>query len=436
MTETFPLSSEQRSMLHMDRLLGPGILHNLVASLEVPRGTTNRTVRHAVERLAERNPALTATLAEGAHGTRQQTGRRDVEVHSFAPSSGGDIESRLDRLRHLRLDRSTGARATVRRHTDGAGDRLILAVDHLVCDAAARELVVRDTSSLLTGGGPAADAHTAPQAYAAYCREQEAALADGQVRRREIERWKCALRGCRPLTGLGSKAAADAPREARCWEIHEPGPALHDALRHLAAATATSPFVVGAALYATALWARTGVRSSALVTPVSTRRAPEHQRLVTNLVNERPVPYRIVPDEGFTVLAQRLGGSFLSALRGASLAIPDLVATVDGYRELLHAPDCAYVQLQVSLGSAAPSDLPAGERSWPWGAPYAAPTGITCTVFRVNASPRGARLSTFHGGPTGQGTAVAAISKDVIRLAGLAAGDPRTPVGRLADEAC
>lgn len=435
MPRTFPLTAEQRSMLHMDRLLGPGILHNLLGSVELSPGTARHTVELALDRLAQRHPSLTATLTGDGSGGNQQTGQRAIEVRSADRAPTTDPDSRLTRLRHLRLDRSADARATA--ESDETGGRLILAVDHLVCDAAARELLLCDLSALLATGDFAVDARVPAQDYEIYCWEQDRALADERTRRQETDRWKRALQSCQPMTGLTPKAPDGVPREARCWEIHHSGPTLHDVLRHLARTSATSPFVVGAALYAIALWARTGARSSALVTPVSTRRAAQHERLVTNLVNERPIPYRISPDGDFTALAQSIGKSFLSALRCSALAIPDLVAAVDEYRELLHAPDCAYVQLQVAVvNDARIPVLPAGERTWSWGAPYAAPTGITCTVFRVTAAPGGTRLSTFHGGPTGQGAAVAALPKDVMRLAELAALDPSAPVGRLAECLC
>ncbi|RSM50877.1 hypothetical protein DMA12_01685 [Amycolatopsis balhimycina DSM 5908] len=419
-------------MLHMDGLLGPGILHNLVGSVELPPGTTRHAVEQALDRLGERNPALTATLTGDLPGKNQRTGQQAIEVQTATGASPEDAGSLTARLRHLRLDRSTQARAVAELGETGGGGRLVLAVDHLVCDAAARELVVRDLTALLTTGAFAADPRPRPPDYRTYCLEQARALSEERTRLREIERWKRALDGCRPLPRLTTGGPDDGPLAAWCWEITEAGPALHSTIRGLARTTATSPFVVGAALYAVAIWSRTGIRSSALVTPVSTRRAPEHERLISNLVNERLVPYRVVPERDFTALAQSIGTSFLSALRSSSLAIPDLVAAVDGYRELLQTPGCAYVQLQVSASEGTEPVPPAGQRTWPWGVPYAPPTGITCTVFRVNTSPAGARLSAFHGGPAGQGAAVAALMKDVVRLATSVACDPGAPIGRLA----
>lgn len=419
-------------MLHMDGLLGPGVLHNLVGSVELPTGATRHDVERALDRLGVRHPALTATLTGDVLGKNQMTGQRGIEVRPATGAPPDDLDSQLARLRHLRLDRSTQARAIAELAETERGGSLVLAVDHLVCDAAARELVLRDLAALLATGEFAADTRPHPEDYETYCQEQDRALSQEQVRRKEIDRWQRALDGCQPLTSLTPEGPDSGPGEASCWEITEAGPTLHDTFRVLARTTATSPFVVGAALYAVALWIRTGVRSSALITPVSTRRAPRHERLVTNLVNERLIPYHVVPEQDFTTLAQTIGRSFLLALRGSSLAIPDLVATVDGYREVLQAPGCAYVQLQVSVGEEEQAFPPAGERTWPWGAPYAPPTGITCTVFRVNTSPLGARLNTFHGGPVGQGAAVAALMRDVMRLARLAAFDPGTPISRLA----
>ncbi|MDH6139343.1 hypothetical protein P3T35_001343 [Kitasatospora sp. GP30] len=425
----FPISTEQRSMLHLDRLLGPGILHNVVGAVPLAPDTTRDAVEAALHRLAERHQALRTVLADES---TQLTADLPIPLTDAADAPGAP-DARPAQLEQLRLDRQGAARAVA--ELDRAGGRVLLALDHLIADGPARALVLGELAALLAGADPGGEPALG---FAAYCREQHRVLTADGAFEREIERWKRALDGIGPITGLSRSSDGTAPppqpgvHEAWCWERTLPGGEPHRALAALVESTRTSLFTVTAALYATALWRWTGCADGVLFTPVSNRHTPQREALVANLVNERPVPYRIRPGVTVTGLAQQLGTGFLTAMRGSLPALPDLVDRVAPCRAVLHTPGCDYVQLQVTADDVPGRPAAAGERVWRWG-DYRPSGDITTTVYRVATGAHATRLTTFHGGPAGRGGVAPAIAADIAELARRAAADPGAEVGRLAD---
>ncbi|MEV5533697.1 condensation domain-containing protein [Streptomyces prunicolor] len=433
MSSSFPLSTEQRSMMYMDRLLGPGILHNITATLDLPTGTTRALVVQALRRLSDWHQGLLA-IVDGPNGGTQRIGRREIEVLDPPAEVLGDSEVQLARLRHLRLNRNNEPRVRAEFSESGTGNpQLALALDHLTADGTSRTVVMRDLAALLDpSGARLVRPSPIPQPFADYCREQERTMIAEGTRRRELERWKRALDGVAPLTGLTPKGSRNRPLEARVWQTCLSGREMYDTLHALVDSTRTTAFVVASTLYSLVLWRRTNAQSSALVTPVPTRSTTLTQNLVANMAVERPVPYRIEPAADFNTLAQSVGNNFLGSMRGSRVATPDLAEEIDEFRALFQSPDCEYLQLQVEVAGPDRELPPPGEQSNPW-APYQPPTDITCTVLRVITAPHGTLLTTFYGGPTGVGETVNALTRDFVRLARLVVRNPRTPVWQLTD---
>jgi hypothetical protein len=382
MTQPFPLSSEQRSVLYLDRLLGPGIQHNLNAELPVPDRTPEE-IAGALTALSTAHPALRSLIT----GPDQRQQRLAGPAITLAEAGSGD---RHHALRNRRLDRRSEARACAELLPN---ERLLVAFDHMICDGSARNILSRDLQMLLDQPGAApAVTRDGSCTLERYCREQELKLVD--LRSVECRRWRDALADTQPVTGLSERP--ESPKTAEWTSV-----AWTDTWsngRPLQAATqlAASAFAVAGAALALVLWRRTGVADSAFVTPVSTRRSPMVAGLVSNLVNERPVIYHVDPAQPLGVLVDGLGRSLLRAVRDSWVAWPELIDTVAPFRALFHTPEAEYIQLQVMICDQVPNA--AGQQVL---GPYQPTADLTCTTLRLYLAPDATAVGAFYGGPVG-----------------------------------
>lgn len=424
----FPLGTEQRSVLFLDRLLGPGILHNLTAPLPVAPDTPPEAIEAALVELGRCHSGLRLLLADDDQ-RRQYVGAGQIVVDR-SPVGAADPVARRAVLQARRLDRRTEPRACAELCPAGGGGSatLLLGFDHLICDASARATLLRDLSSLLATGT------TVPppslSTVETYCVEQDRAIARGNLRKRECASWERTLDGCVPLAGLSDRSRS-APWQAVSWQREWPGGDPYRAVGLLTDSAGSSAFSTVSAALAIALWRASSAPTGAFITPISTRRRPEVADLVTNLVNERPIAYRVDPDMPFGALARNLGTSCLRAVRDSWLAIPDLVDGVAVVRGMFHAPGAEYVQLQVDL--AGPSAAPVAPASSTTLGRYAPGGDITCTVIRVLLTPDRTRVNAFYGGPVDGGDWVIDLVHHLVSILGSLPADPDVRAGHLAD---
>jgi hypothetical protein len=389
MSTVFPLGAEQRSMLYLDHLLGPGVAINILVVLPVT-GVARDQLAEAVARLGVLHDGLHTQIADEEQRS-QLINRQDIEIKD-APDG--------DRRRALEgrgQDRTSAPRFCAELDADG---RLLLAFDHLVCDGAARHTLAGDVRALLDGRP------TAPQGITLerYCVEQ-AEHARPEV---EYNRWNRILEHTAPLVGLRRRTRVE-PWQAVTWLTRWAGPAPYRAVTTLHA----SPFTVVATALAVCLWRRTGIPASAVVSPISNRHDPDVANLVTTLVNERPIAYRIDPAETLGSLLTSVGGNSLRAVRNARLAWPDVMDNVPPFRALFHTPGAEYLQLQVRLTDTPPrnamEDLEVLH-------PYRPAVDLTCTIIRVYISQDVMTVRAFYGGPVGGEGWVREILDDLAGL--------------------
>jgi len=413
MNSPFPISAEQQSMLYMESVLGISVLRNVLVELPLARHVEYNIVERALAQISHTHEALRAAQPNPRNMELSITDALiALDPHSM---SDGLDDCRL-RLRLRRDGRHVGPRGYSEIHQGEGGRALLLAAfDHLVCDGGSREILLRDLIHLTSGLEITGSGLTLQQ----YCLEQRQLLANRDTLAAEGHAWSKALAGTTPLTGLashiGDRSTWRAIQSLGFW----PGATAYRTVRHLVAATRSTPFAVVAALLTVVIWQRTGIRSSALVTPISNRRSAAQKNLVGNLVNERPISYRLTPDMPLKELIQNLGQSSLEAMRCSLAPIPYLVQQVPEFQSFFGASGSDYVQLQVTLADhGAPGEPSSRAGFGPEldSGPYLPTEDVTCTVIRVSITPSGLGISVFHGGPSGGAGAMIATAMTLADL--------------------
>lgn len=432
-TASFPLACEQRSMLHLDRVLGPGIQHNLIAELQVPPDRTPHQIEAALEQLGTWHPALLAQVCSD-DPERQHIGSEPIALEHVLRVRSDGVGGRRDILRARRLDRTKEARACAELHRpqgDGPA-RLLLAFDHMVCDGQARATLLRDLALLFDGGAvpTRGEGRSGRSALECYCTAQEQQITSGDVHARESANWSRTLDGCTPPSGLSNCRNAEDPWRAAVWQGEWFDGRPHRSVTRLHASYGSTAFVAVSAMLALALWRRTDITASALITPISTRRSPEFADLVTNMISERPIAYRIDPTASVSSLVRQIGGNCLRAIKDSRLAIPDISSRVPGFGAFFDSPGGEYIQIQVELGEG--NSEATGHDRWTPAGLYSPDGDATCTTVRVHVAPDATRVRAFYGGPTGGGGWVPELAQDLVKLLSAVNADPEIRIGQLA----
>jgi hypothetical protein len=414
MSDMIPLSAEQQSMLYLEKVFGGTVLRNVLTEIPLPSGVDHSTAASALRELGHMHAALRTTLA-GDTGQLQVT---DTPITLDPPHAG--VPPLLDDCRlALRLrnpGRHTGPRAYSEIHTTDNGRRILLsAFDHLICDGTARKILIRHLAELISGLRPEKSRLTLDQ----HCAEQSRTLADEGEDALESDAWRRMLRTTVPLAGL--VARRDDPEAWRAVQIKSVRrtPLAYRSTRSLMKGTRSTAFTVIAGLLAAALWRRTGIPASAIVTPISNRRSARENDLVTTMVNERPIPYSINPEAPLENLISEVRRNSFTAMKYSRSPIPVLAGEVPEFHAMFGSPGTDYLQLQVTLANVDPPhtggavtgfhpDLDAG--------PYRPASDTTCTVMRVSITPSTLTIGIFYAGPANGRHAMREIACDLTRL--------------------
>ncbi|MEU3721285.1 condensation domain-containing protein [Streptomyces sp. NPDC031705] len=431
---SFPLLAEQYSMLYAQKLLGPGVAHNMTFTLPLPEGVDEARVAGAVAVFCEHQAALRAAL-RGSPPTVQWTGPdlpRPVVVES------ADVERTVrERLTALHLAELHPAGVPMRAAFElvrGPGRRavLVVAMDHLVSDARSSVVAARQLAALVEGG-PYGPGLPAPGDYADWCRRR---AADGErSAARETAAWRSALDAVSPLHDPALDGAVGPAVLSQRDHVHD-GADLDRAVRRLSTELGVSEFTTVSALLSLVLWQRTGQRDFVVHTPVSTRRRQQVDEVVGYFINERPLVCHIEEDRSLVEHAQDMYHSSLCAVRHSRLSVPELAEAVPAYRAALEGDQVGYVQLHVSRGT---GELPGSGRPGPGAsAPRTTELGafrpgrpMTCTTVRFDFDPRQTLVRSFFGGPRSGAPSAGEIADGVVALLRRAAGAGHQPVAKL-----
>ncbi|MFE7462900.1 condensation domain-containing protein [Streptomyces sp. NPDC057499] len=440
MLPPFPLSPEQRSMLFLEGLFGPGIFRNTLISLPLRPGTTRAGVQYAITRLQRRQEALRSALV-GRAPYLQRIGTADPRLRTVVARPGESAGDLLTARKASCLGsaqvRETPGRAEYELIEDSAGlERfLLVTLDHLVCDGHAERVLTAELTALLEGapGQRGIDSSQLPVSYRELCEQRVEASARAE---RETRYWSRTLDRLEPISGLIPRTGGPATGPAgelllgQVQKLYR-GPALHALVGAVCRAHGATAFSVLAALTAAAIWHRGGPRTLALFTPVSTRQRPGFDVAAGCFVHDRPVVCHIDPDQSLSDCFKSVMGQNLAALRFSALSVADLACAVPPLGAALLHDGIDYVQLHVGMAAEAAAGPAATSRSTADATgrmpvpdereprtlgPFRPALDLSVTTLRFEFTPGATTVRSFCGGPA-DGPAVAeGLADDVLAL--------------------
>ncbi|MFE6099389.1 condensation domain-containing protein [Streptomyces laurentii] len=449
----FPLAPEQRSMLFLEGLFGPGIFRNTLISLPLRPETTTDRVQSAITRLQHRQEALRSALV-GRAPYLQRIEAVDARLRTVVArpgeSAGDLLAARKAACLGAEQVRETPGRAEYELIEDAAGRErfLLVTLDHLVSDGHAERVLAAELAALLENapGRPANEVGDLPIAYRALCEQRVEAATRAE---RETRYWSRALDRLEPVSGLiprPGRSATGPAGELSLGQVQKlyRGPALHALAGSVCRAQGASAFSVLAVLTAAAIWHHGGPRTLALFTPVSTRQRSGFDVAAGCFVHDRPVVCHTDPDRNLSDCFKAVMGQNLAALRFSALSVADLACAVPPLGAALLSDGIDYIQLHVGMPAEAATDpatatrsaadfppsIPAADTREPRDlGPFRPALDLSVTTLRFEFTPEVTAARAFCGGPPG-GLAVAEdLVDDVLALL---AGVPRHADGTIA----
>ncbi|GAA3112039.1 condensation domain-containing protein [Streptosporangium carneum] len=403
----FLLTAEQRSMLFLAGIFGPGIFHNVSFGMPISTSLSTADLNAAVRLLSERHESLRTALA-GSSAFVQRIRAAVPEIVRSDVLDEGSVEAfarRRNEMHNVSLAPGVAYFEVV------GGRHLLGVVDHLVSDGHSSGILSSELGRLLAG--------EELEPAASFTALQKARRVDDGARAREVEHWRRTLADLPPLVGRMPRSSGDSSDVRTQVDDEISGSGFHDVLRGLVERHRATPFSILAGLVGIAIWRRSGRREFTLHTPVSTRREAASRTMVGNFVLDRPIPIRIDPDMDFMEFAGRLQTSAWNGLRHSKLSVPELVCEVPEYGESLLAQGADYIQLHVDVQTNEATDVvnsPGGSTGPVVLGGFTPAHDLTVTTLRFRFSERRLFTRTFFGGPR-EGIAEAeGIRADVLTM--------------------
>ncbi|MFF2900821.1 condensation domain-containing protein [Streptomyces sp. NPDC057966] len=436
----FPLSPEQRSMLFLEGLFGPGIFRNTLISLPLRPEMTRARVQSAITRLQRRQEALRSTLV-GRAPYLQRIEAVAPQLRTVIASPGecaGDLLAarRADRLGAAQVREIPGrAEYELIEDSDGPERFLLVALDHLVCDGHAERVLTAELTTLLEDapGRRGSESGELTVGYRQLCEQRVEAAAHAE---RETRYWSRSLNRLEPISGLIPRPGGSAAGPTgglllgQVQKLYR-GPALHALVGAVCRAQGATAFSVLAALTAAAIWHRGGPRTLALFTPVSTRQRSGFGAAAGCFVHDRPVVCHIDPDQALSDCFKSVMGQNLAALRFSALSVADLACAVPPLGAALLSDGIDYVQLHVGMPAEAAADpaattrsaadataqVPAPDEREPRDlGPFRPAQDLSVTTLRFEFTPEATTVRAFCGGPPGGMAVAESLADDVLAL--------------------
>ncbi|HEY1620390.1 MAG TPA: amino acid adenylation domain-containing protein, partial [Streptosporangiaceae bacterium] len=329
------LSPQQHGLWVWSRLHPDCPAYNVRAALALDGRADPGRLRRAVEGLVRRHPALRLTI----------TGRgqpRSWPASDAVPQvvTGADVAGRvLDQV--FRPDALPRLAVGVQR-PPGGPDTLLVALDHLIADQRALDIVLGDLAALYDGRDPGPPPQSAPEAAEPDDLDYWLGWLDGAPRRLELP-----FRRARPAVTTLRGGSCDIAL----------GGELTGALRAWCAAARVTPFAAVLAVFARQLGLWCGVDDLVIGVPVSVRRSAAEQDAVGNFA--RTLPVRLAPGALDAAGVTAVAAALYEAAEHPGLAFDELVARLGGPRTLAHNPvfqvwcnDVSQAQVPAALGDA------------------------------------------------------------------------------------
>ncbi|MFL9655985.1 amino acid adenylation domain-containing protein [Streptomyces sp. PB17] len=335
-----PLSFGQHRLWFLDRM-HPGSPEWVAPLfLRLPAGTTEATVRTALDTLEQRHEALrTRYVLQGEEPRQVVVDARPVELR-VEDAGEGRLEQLFDEQFRRGFDLTDGPlwRAMLVRVPLG-GPVLLVTVHHIASDGWSTVVLEREIRELC-----AAAARNRPHAlpapvvqygdYAAW----QAARSDDAVLDRELDYWKSALRGM-PELQLRTDRPRPANRDGHGQGVRFSVPAgLADALSGIGRQHGATPYAALLAAFAALLARYSGQDDFGVGSPVTGRLRPETQDTVGFFLNSLVLRCDLTGDPTFAELLARTKDTVLSGFAHQELPFERLVDELQPVRDLSRTP--------------------------------------------------------------------------------------------------
>ncbi|GAA3495608.1 hypothetical protein GCM10019016_027080 [Streptomyces prasinosporus] len=335
-----PLSFGQHRLWFLDRM-HPGSPEWVAPLfLRLPAGTTEDTVRAALDTLEQRHEALrTRYVLEGEEPRQVVVGAQPVELR-VEDAGEPDLERLFGEQFRRGFDLTDGPlwRALLVRVPLG-GPVLLVTVHHIASDGWSTVVLEREIRELCTAAqeGRAPELPAPAVQYADYAAWQ-AARSDDAVLDRELDYWKAALRGM-PELQLHTDRPRPARRDGHGRGVRFSVPAgLADALSGLGRQQGATPYATLLAAFAALLSRYSGQDDFGVGSPVTGRLRPETQDTVGFFLNSLVLRCDLTGDPSFAELLDRTKDTVLSGFAHQELPFERLVDELQPVRDLSRTP--------------------------------------------------------------------------------------------------
>ncbi|MEU3104023.1 amino acid adenylation domain-containing protein [Streptomyces griseoflavus] len=328
--ERLPLTAGQLRMWFAEIYEQAAPAYNLPVAVRLSGALDVDRLRRAFDRLDARHPALRVRVDVAPDGVPFQTVGRaagfDFTARDLTGRSAAEVASVVAAFAWSPMDLAAGplARALLVRCAPGE-HVLVLNVHHIVFDDWSTGVLWRDLGRCYRDAAPAPgsrdggtlSAPSPPAASAAsYARlvhaqrrhEQGPGVAD------DLAYWHRVLEGA-SLMPLPTRLERSWPRGGQGDAVHFTLPAgTAEAIRHVARATRTTPYMVLAAAFQAVVARWSGSGDICLATAMASRSEPGSEDSVGYLVNTVVLRSRVTPRMTFAELLAQVRGTVLGAL--------------------------------------------------------------------------------------------------------------------------
>jgi amino acid adenylation domain-containing protein len=317
------LPANQAALWLQHQLVPDSPAHLLAMAVRLDAAVDVAALRAAVRTLADRHDALRTTfpLVDGLPVARVHAELAPrLDVVDAPDLDEPALDAAVARAAHEPFDTATGPLLRVILLRCGsAGDRLVLAVDHLVADLWSLQVVLDELGRLYAGERP-----EAAGSYQQHARGQRAVLGD---REEELARWwQHELHGAPALLRLGPAADGPPIRRMRAEAVAVGiGPDLSAAVTALAARLGTTTHAVLLAAYQALLGQWTGQQDLVVGSPAHGRGSAAHSRTVGLFVGMMALRGRPAPETTVAALVRAAHDGVRAGLAHSALPFARLV---------------------------------------------------------------------------------------------------------------
>ncbi|WP_214108308.1 non-ribosomal peptide synthetase [Acrocarpospora catenulata] len=329
-------SLEQERLWFLDQWRPGTALYNVPVLLELTGQVDPARLRAAVQRVADRHPALRTAFAPVDGRPEPYTAPADVPWSEATAATWEQAGALADERLREPFDLTTPPliKAGLVSHTT---DRHLLwiSIHHIAVDGWSLTLLLDDLTAAyqdepLSGQGQ--------YGYAEYAAWQRATLT-GPALDAGLTWWRGYLDGLPPLLDLPADRRRPAVQSfAGGTTYHQVPPELAAALAEFARSCSATAFDVGMAVFALLVRRWTGHTDLAVATPVAGRPLPELESLVGFFVNTLVIRTDLTGDPTFRELVDRVRHSAAGALSHQDIPFSALVEALRPERDLAYGP--------------------------------------------------------------------------------------------------